>query len=114
MGYARGQSGWMSYSILFVTFPNRNSAEKISNELLNRKLVACVNSFTPIKNKYWWKGKIEMHSEILMILKIKSRSYKKIETLIKKLHPYEVPEILAINIDKGNKDYLSWISSVTK
>ena len=104
----------MSYSILFVTCPDSRSARKISDSLLKKKLVACVNILPVIKSEYWWKGKIESHSEVLMITKAKTKLYDVIEKEVKKLHPYTVPEILAFKIDKGNKDYLDWISEVTK
>jgi len=104
----------MSYSVLFITCPNFKSAKKITRHLLKEKLVACVDILPVIKSEYWWKGKIESHPEVLMIVKTKSKLYKQIEKEVKKLHPYSVPEILAFEIDKGNNDYLNWISSVTK
>lgn len=104
----------MSYSILFITCPNSKSARKITEHLLKKKLVACVNMLPVIKSEYWWKGKIERHSEVLMIVKTKTNLYKQIEKDIKKIHPYTVPEILLVKIDKGNKNYLDWISSVTR
>ena len=104
----------MTYSIVIASFPNLNSAEKISVALIKKKLVACANIIPGIKSKYGWKGKIENHSEAFAIFKIKTKSYKNVETLIKKLHPYEIPEILLIKITKGNKNYLNWISSVTR
>ena len=104
----------MSYSILFITCPNFKSANKISRHLLKEKLVACVNIIPVIKSEYRWKGKIESHSEVLMIGKSKTSLYKQVETKVKKLHPYTIPEIISFKIDKGNKDYLDWISEVTK
>lgn len=99
---------------MIVSFPNLNSAEKISDALLQKKLVACANIIPRVESKYWWKGRLEKHSEILAILKLKTKSYKNVETLVKKLHPYDAPEILLFKIDKGNKNYLNWISNVTK
>jgi len=106
----------MSYSVLFITCPNFKSAKKITRQLLKEKLVACVNILPVIKSEYWWKDKIETHSEVLMIVKTKTNLYKQIEKEVKKLHPYTVPEIISFSfkIDKGNKDYLNWISEVTK
>lgn len=104
----------MSYSIVIVSFPNLNSAEKISDALLQKKLVACANIIPGVKSKYWWKGGLERRSEVLVILKLKTKSYKNVENLIKKLHPYEAPEVLMLRINRGDKNYLNWISSVTK
>lgn len=104
----------MTYSVLFVTCPNMKSAEIISDVLLKKKLVACVNILPVTKSEYWSKGKIESHSEVLMIVKTKTNLYSQIEKEVKKLHPYTVPEIISFKIDKGNKDYLNWISEVIK
>lgn len=104
----------MSYTILFVTCPNLKSAKKITRHLLKEKLVACVNILPVIKSEYWWKGKIESRSEVLMIVKTKINLYSQIEKEVKKLHHYTVPEMISFKIDKGNKDYLNWISEVVK
>ncbi|MBI2084782.1 MAG: divalent-cation tolerance protein CutA [Candidatus Aenigmarchaeota archaeon] len=104
----------MTYSILFVTCPNLKSAGKISRHLLNEKLVACVNILPVIKSEYWWKGKIQSHSEVLMIIKTRSELYQKVEKEIKRLHPYKIPEVISFKVHKGNKDYLNWISEVTE
>ncbi|MBU5537110.1 MAG: divalent-cation tolerance protein CutA [Candidatus Aenigmatarchaeota archaeon] len=104
----------MGYSILFATCPNFKSAKKISKNLLNKKIVACVNILPIIKSEYWWRGKIESHSEVLMIMKTKTNLYKQVEKEVKKMHSYTIPEIISFKIDKGNKDYLDWISSVMK
>ena len=104
----------MSYSVLFITCPNFKSAKKITSHLLKKKLAACVNILPVIKSEYWSKGKIASHSEVLLIVKTKTSLYKRIEKEVKKLHPYTVPEIISFKIDKGNKDYLDWISEVTK
>ena len=104
----------MTHSIILITSPNFKSAKKITDHLLNEKLVACVSILPIIKSKYWWKGKIESHSEVLMILKTKTNLYKEIEKEVKNLHPYTVPEIISFKIDKSNKDYLNWISGVTR
>ena len=108
------EGGGMMHTVLFITCPNLKSAKKITRRLLNKNLVACVNILPIIRSEYWLKGKIESHSEVLMIIKTKTKLYQQIEKEVKKLHPYTVPEIISFKIDKGNEDYLNWISSVTK
>jgi len=103
----------MSYTFLFVTCSNYKSADKISEALLKKRLIACVN-ILPVKSKYWWKNKIEMKLEVLMILKTNTKLYQQIKNEIEKLHPYDVPEIISFKINKGNKKYLNWISEVVK
>ena len=102
----------MTYSFVFVTCQNYKSAEKISEILLRKKLIACAN-ILPVKSKYWWRGKIENNNEILMIMKTRAKFYQDVKREVKKLHPYDIPEIVSFEIDKGNKAYLNWISEVT-
>ncbi len=102
----------MSPSILFVTCPNYKSADKISEVLLKKKLIACAK-VSSVKSAYWWKGKMEKSSEVLMTLTARTNDYSKIEKEIKRLHPYDVPEIISFKV-KGSKDYLDWISEVVK
>jgi periplasmic divalent cation tolerance protein len=101
------------YIQIFVSFPSKSSAGKISKQLLKERLVACIQIF-PINSAFWWQGKIENAKEWLCIIKTKKRAYKKIEKLIKQLHSYSVPEIISFEVQDGNKDYLKWISEVVK
>jgi periplasmic divalent cation tolerance protein len=96
---------------VITTISARPEAEKIAKALIDKKLAACVQIAGPIKSIYRWKGRIETAREWVCVIKAKSRLYKKIETAIKELHPYEVPEIIATPIMLANKDYLKWIKS---
>ena len=87
-------------------------AKKITSILLKKRLIACVNFF-PIESSYWWKGKIENDKEIVSLLKTKKENWKKIKSEIKKVHPYEIPCIMKLNVE-ANKDYESWINSESK
>lgn len=100
--------------MVFVTCPNNKVAENIANILLKKKLAACVNIIPKIKSLYWWEGKVEKGNEILIIIKTKSELFKKVENEVKRNHPYKVPEIVSVKIDKGFKKYLNWIEEVTK
>jgi periplasmic divalent cation tolerance protein len=102
------------YSIIFVTCQDDQIAENIANILLKKRLAACINITSKIKSLYWWKGKVEKSDEVLMIIKTKSKFFKKVEKEIKKVRPYEVPEIISLKIDSGTKKYLDWIKEVTK
>lgn len=97
------------YIVIFVTCANKEEGEKISQGLLRKKLVACVNLIPEIISRYWWQEKIEVSSETLLIIKTKKSLFKQIVTEVKKLHSYTVPEIIALPIIEGNKDYLNWI-----
>lgn len=100
----------MSYLQVVTTLPTKVAAQKLAVFLVGKKLTACVQVVGPIQSVYKWKGKIEEASEYLCIIKTKSELYPLLERAILKLHPYEVPEILAIPIIRGHKAYLSWLA----
>lgn len=102
----------MKYKIIYSTAPEKE-AEEISRKLLEQKLIACSNIF-PVSSIYKWEGEIKEEKEAGMILKTKGELADKVIKRIKELHSYDVPEILIINIEKGNDKYLKWISEVTK
>lgn len=100
----------MGFIIVYVTNKNLKQAKKIAGHLLEKKLIACANFF-PIKSSYWWKGNIENDKEIVSLLKTKKKNWKKIKTEVKKIHPYEIPCIIKLDV-KVNKEYKNWINSV--
>ena len=102
----------MKYIIVFVTAPN-NKVKKIIDQLLTKKLVACINVIKNVSSYYWWENKICTDKESLLIIKTKKVLFKKLLNEIKKVHPYKVPEIISIKMSEGNKEYLNWIDSVT-
>ncbi len=104
----------VKYIVIFVTCANREEGEKISHSLVEKKLVACVNLIPEITSRYWWQEKIEVSSETLLIIKTKKSLFKQIVAEVKKLHSYTVPEIIALPIIDGNKNYLDWIKDSLK
>ncbi len=94
--------------IVYTTFPNKKSAEKLAEKILKSRLAACVN-YWPINSQYWWKSKMEKTKEWAMIIKTIKKNYQKIEKLIKKNHPYEIPTIFSWSVEKVEKDYLKWL-----
>ncbi len=101
------------YIQIVTTVSTKTDAEKIAKFLINKRLAACIQTAGPIKSIYWWKGKIEKTKEWACIIKTRKSLYKKVEKAIKEIHPYEVPEIIAISITEGSKDYLKWLSDET-
>jgi periplasmic divalent cation tolerance protein len=99
--------------VIFITAASNKEAKTIANELLNKKKVACVNIVPKISSFFIWKGKRESCKEVLLIAKSSTRFIKDIIKLVKKIHSYEVPEIISLPIVGGNKDYLKWIREVT-
>lgn len=95
--------------VIFVTAASNEEADKIANKLIEEKLAACVNITRNIKSVFWWEGKIDNAAESLLIIKSKKPKLARIIKLIKSLHSYQVPEIIALPIIGGNKGYLNWI-----
>jgi len=101
------------FVIIMITCATRKEAQKIANRLLTKKLVACAHIISDIESRFWWKGKIDYAKEALVTMKTRKTNFKKIENEVKKLHSYEVPEIIALPIIDGSKDYLNWIAENT-
>ena len=99
-----------NYVIVMVTCASREEARKIAGRLLEKRLVACANILPKIESRFWWKGKLDSAAELLVMMKTVRSNFKKIEAEIKRLHSYEVPEIIAVPIVLGSRDYLDWIS----
>lgn len=97
---------------IYVTYPNRAEAEKITNHLLQKRLVACV-TFFPIKSKFWWQGKIQQANEVVTLLTTRKQNWDKVRDEIKKMHSYQVPCIEKTEF-VANQDYEAWIKKVTK
>ena len=96
------------YSTIITTCPDKKSAKKIANQLVENRLVACVQMF-PIESVYRWKNEICNENEIVLFMKSKPEMFDKIMTTIKENHTYEVPEIIQISITDGLPEYLNWV-----
>ena len=103
----------IKYIAIFITASSVEEAKKISDLLIQERVVACVNT-TPVSSIFRWKQKIETAQEILLIAKTRQELFPKVEQLVKQTHSYEVPEIIAMPIIAGSKEYLGWIDESTK
>ena len=99
---------------VITTVSERSDAEKITRKLLEERLAACVQIIGPITSSYWWRGKIETEEEWLCFIKSNETHYDAVEKNIKEVHPYEVPEIIALPIITGFPDYLAWLNGELK
>lgn len=99
----------MSYTVILSTVPTEEEAKKITQTLLQEKLVACVNIIKSVESFFWWEGKIDNANEILLVIKTLEKNIPFVIKRIKELHSYTVPEIVALPIIGGNSDYLRWI-----
>ena len=97
-----------------MTCRNKKEASKISGALLDKRLISCASSISGVGSRFWWAGKIDSAREVMVIVKSSVKNFRKIEKEIKKLHSYEVPEIIAVPIIAGSADYLRWIGKSVK
>lgn len=102
------------YIVVFITVPNKKQAQDIALSLVDCGLAACVNVIPRLESVFKWKGKIDRGKEYLLIAKSKKRLFPKLIRRVKSLHSYEVPEIIAVPIIAGNKDYLDWLDESTR
>lgn len=99
----------LQHIIVLCTCPDDQVATTIADKLVTEGYAACVNIVPGIMSVYQWQNKIEHDSELLLIIKTRQDCYQKLETLIQALHPYELPEIIAVSIERGLNEYLEWI-----
>ena len=97
------------FVIAFSTFPDVETARRIARELVETALVACVNIIPAMESIYYWKEKVETGAESLAIFKLTSARYSEFESRLRALHPYDVPEVVRLNVAGGSVDYLRWI-----
>ena len=102
------------YFVVLNTCPDSASAESIATTLVKNRLAACINIIPNIRSIYEWKGKLTEGTEYLLIIKTLAECYKELEMTIRSLHPYELPEIIAVSLEAGLPDYLAWIGEIRK
>ena len=100
-----------TYIIVLVTASSKKEAEKIAQQLLNERIIACANIIGPVSSLFHWAGKMEKAKEYLIIMKSQKDLFEKLADAVKTLHSYEVPEILVLPIVDGSKAYLDWLGS---
>ncbi len=101
----------MDYIIVFITSGSVKEAEKIADTLVKRALAACVSIIPEVKSVFSWKGKVENEKEVLLVVKSKRAVFSELVKQVKAVHKYEVPEIIALPIVEGSRDYLDWMDS---
>lgn len=102
---------FQSYQIIHCTCPDQEIAEQLAHGLINEKLAACVNIIPCIYSIYPWQGKIASTQEYLLLIKTQKHLFKQVACYIRKHHPYDLPEIVAVPINQGSPEYLQWIDT---
>jgi len=100
-----------NHQIIFCTCPDQDTAKKIARLLVANNQAACVNILPGITSIYRWQGQLESAQEHLLLIKAHKDHYPAIETTLRAHHPYELPEIIAVPIERGLPEYLNWIDS---
>lgn len=99
--------------VVFVTTTTEDNAAAIGRALVEERLAACANLVGPIRSIYRWQEVVEDGAELLLMIKTRAGLYPALEDRIKELHPYEVPEVIAVNIEHGSAQYLEWLHDST-
>ena len=100
-----------NHRLMLCTCPDRDKALELAEALVGERLAACVNLIPGLTSVYRWEGAIQQDSEVLLLIKTQETRVAALIERLRQLHPYEVPEIIAIPISEGLPDYLSWITT---
>ncbi|MBX3166170.1 MAG: divalent-cation tolerance protein CutA [Candidatus Eremiobacteraeota bacterium] len=97
--------------VCLMTCPNPETAQSLAKQLLERRLVACVNLVPQVTSLYWWDGQIQEDSEILLIAKTVADRIEQLKMVLPELHPYDVPELVVLPVEEGLPAYLNWVKT---
>ena len=103
----------MSILLVLTNLPDRAAAERLADSLIEKRLAACVNILAPCRSVYRWKGAVQHDEEHPLLIKSTSEGYGALEAAIRAGHPYDLPEIIAIPIERGLPAYLEWVAKET-
>jgi periplasmic divalent cation tolerance protein len=99
--------------VVLTNLPDRAAALKLAQELVAQRLAACVNVLAECASVYRWKGEIESAAEVPVLIKTRAGRYAEVEAAIRRLHPHELPEIVAVPVVRGLEEYLDWVAGET-
>ncbi|MCJ8295177.1 MAG: divalent-cation tolerance protein CutA [Colwellia sp.] len=102
------------YQLVLTTCPDETVAQKIAQQLVTEKLAACVNIIPNITSVYYWQDELQCDSEVQLLIKTDEKTFAALNERINQLHPYDVVEVIALNIQQGDKHYLNWITNSLK
>ena len=103
-----------TYIQVQITFPTEESADKMAEHIVQKRLAACAQVLGPMRSRYVWKGKSETEGEILLLAKTRLTLFDRLVETVRDGHPYECPQIVALPIVAGNADYLAWLDKQTE
>jgi periplasmic divalent cation tolerance protein len=103
----------MNALLVLSNLPDRATAEKLAEALIHKRVAACVNILAPCRSVYRWKGAVQHAEEYPVLIKTTRERYAALEAAIREAHPYELPEIVAVPIERGLRAYLDWVATET-
>ncbi|HEY2336044.1 MAG TPA: divalent-cation tolerance protein CutA [Burkholderiales bacterium] len=104
----------MSMLLVLTNLPDRAAAERLADLVIEKKLAACVNILAPCRSVYRWKGAVQHDEEHPVLVKTTTERYPELEKALRAGHPYELPEIIAVPVERGLPAYLDWVAAETK
>ena len=99
--------------LVLTNLPDRDTAGRLAQRLVESRLAACVNILNGCTSVYRWKGEVERAEEVPVLIKTRAARYEELEAAIREVHPYEIPEIIAIPVVHGLAEYLEWVAEET-
>ncbi len=99
--------------LVLTNLPDRATAERLADALIEKRVAACVNILAPCRSVYRWQGAVQHDEEHPMLIKTTSERYPALEAAIRAGHPYELPEIIAVPVERGLAAYLDWVAAET-
>jgi periplasmic divalent cation tolerance protein len=103
----------MDALLVITNLPDRDSAERLAQRLVEARAAACVNVMAECRSVYRWRGQVEQAAEVPLLIKTSRAAYSRLEAQIRAHHPYDLPEIIAVRIEDGLAEYLQWIDAET-
>jgi periplasmic divalent cation tolerance protein len=99
--------------LVITTLPNADAAAELAKNVVGERLAACANLIPALRSIYKWQGKVQDENEVLVLFKTRQQHYENLKSRILELHPYELPEVLAIPVEQGYAAYLDWLAAET-
>jgi periplasmic divalent cation tolerance protein len=99
--------------LVLTTLPNSDAAAELAKTVVGEKLAACANVMPAVRSIYRWQGALQDENEVLVLLKTRQARFERLKARILELHPYDVPEVIAVPVEQGHGAYLDWIASET-
>jgi len=102
------------FILALTTVPDEDKGREIARALVEARLAACVTVGPASRSTYWWQGKVSEDKEYVLFIKTRRELFNKVEAALKAIHPYRVPELIALPVELGSQPYLDWLQSETK